>query len=68
MFGDTREDELKEYLDGYLKEMWAEIENIPESSLGVPGEYTVMLMYSEYENGNTNPGKSDILEAKFKVE
>ena len=67
MFGDTREDELKEYLDGYLKEMWAEIENIPESSLGVPGEYTVMLMYSEYENGNMNPGQSDIIEAKFKV-
>ncbi len=67
MFGDTREEELKEYLDEYLKEMWAEIEEIPESALGVPGEYNVMLMYSEYVEGNTNPGKSDIIEAKFKV-
>ncbi len=67
MFGDTREDELKEYLDGYLKEMWAEIENVPESSLGVPGEYTVMLMYSEYVDGNTSLGQSDIIEAKFIV-
>ncbi len=48
--------------------MWTEIENIPESALDVPGEYTVMLMYSEYVNGNTSLGKSDIIEAKFKVE
>ena len=68
IFSDSEDEELKEYLDGYLKEMWAEIENIPESALGVPGEYTVMLMYSEYENGNMNPAQSDIIEAKFKVE
>ena len=68
IFSDSEDEELKEYLDGYLKEMWAEIENIPESSLDVPGEYTVMLMYSEYENGNMNPAQSDIIEAKFKVE
>lgn len=67
MFDDTMEDELKEYLDGYLKEMWVEIENIPESSLGVPGEYTVMLMYSEYVDGNIGLGQSDVIEAKFNV-
>ena len=67
MFGDTSEEELKEYLDGYLKEMWAEIEKIPESALGVPGEYTVMLMYSEYEDGNISLGQSDIIEEKFIV-
>ncbi len=66
-FGDTEDEELKEYLDEYLKQMWAEIENIPETALGVPGEYTVMLMYSEYSDGSIGLGQSDVVEAKVIV-
>mgnify|MGYP003309130817 CR=1 FL=1 len=73
MIADTWDEETKDTLDEYLneeylKEMWSEIEGYPEANLGVPGEYTVMLMYSEYVDGNTSFGKSDIIEAKFKVE
>jgi len=67
MLGET-EEELKESIDGDLKELWAEIEGYPEADLGVSGEYTIMLFYSEYEDGNLRIGQADIVEAKFIVE
>lgn len=66
-FNDTEIDILKEYIDKYIEETLAEIERTPESALGVPGEYTVMLMYSEYTDENPGFGPYDTIEAKFTV-
>lgn len=67
MFSDTDDEELNEYLNERLEEMWAEIEGSPEIALGAPGEYTILLMYSEYSDGKIVWGESDTIEAKFTV-
>ncbi len=70
MFGDTgdiEDEELDEYFDGLLRELWAEIEGSPAIHLGIEGEYKIGLMYIENTDGDSIFGETDTIEAKFYV-